>query len=231
MRQAWRMLARDWRAGELRVLALALVIAVASVTSVAFFADRVGQALVRDAHQLLGADLVLVSDHPWRQEVFEEIRGRGLQGAAALNFVSMAFAGDKNQLAGVKAVTQNYPLRGRLRVAPAPGAADAPAEHGPSKGTVWLEERLVSALEAPVGSRVRLGRAQLEVAAVLTLEPERSANFFNIAPRLMMNVEDVPATGLIQPGSRVSYYVYAAGQPAAVRSFENSIKSRLERGQ
>src|ERR1700704_337399 len=117
MRQAWRMLARDWRAGGLRGLAMALVIAVASVTSVAFFADRVGQALVRDAHQLLGADLVLVSDHPWREAVFQEIRGRGLQDAAALNFVSMAFAGDKSQLAGVKAVTENYPLRGRLRVA------------------------------------------------------------------------------------------------------------------
>jgi putative ABC transport system permease protein len=225
------MLARDWRAGELRVLAMALVIAVASVTSVAFFADRVGQALVRDAHQLLGADLVLVSDHPWREEVFQEIRGAGLQGAAALNFVSMAFAGDNSQLAGVKAVTENYPLRGRLRVAPAPGAADAPAEHGPRKGTVWLEERLVSALEAPVGSRVRLGRAELEVAAVLTLEPERSANFFNIAPRLMMNTEDVAATGLIQTGSRVSYFAYAAGTPEAVRSFENIIKTRLERGQ
>jgi putative ABC transport system permease protein len=225
------MLARDWRAGELRVLAMALVIAVASVTSVAFFADRVGQALVRDAHQLLGADLVLVSDHPWREEVFQEIRGAGLQGAAALNFVSMAFAGDNSQLAGVKAVTENYPLRGRLRVAPAPGAADAPAEHGPRKGTVWLEERLVSALEAPVGSRVRLGRAELEVAAVLTLEPERSANFFNIAPRLMMNTEDVAATGLIQTGSRVSYFAYAAGTPEAVRSFENIIKTRLGRGQ
>jgi putative ABC transport system permease protein len=225
------MLVRDWRAGELRVLAMALVIAVASVTSVAFFADRVGQALVRDAHQLLGADLVLVSDHPWKDEVLAEITGRGLQGAAALNFVSMAFAGDKNQLAGVKAVTQNYPLRGRLRVAPAPGAADAPAEHGPRKGTVWLEERLVSGLEAPVGSRVRLGRAELEVAAVLTLEPERSANFFNIAPRLMMNSEDVPATGLIQTGSRVSYFLYAAGTSQQIQAYERFVKNRLERGQ
>jgi len=167
------MLARDWRAGELRVLAAALVIAVAAMTSVAFFADRVGQALLRDAHQLLGADLVLASDHPWKADVAQAIRGRGLEEAAAVNFVSMAFAGEKNQLAGVKAVTENYPLRGRLRVARAPGEEDAPAERGPRPGTVWLEERLVSALDAPVGSRIRLGRAELEVAAVLTLEPER----------------------------------------------------------
>ena len=231
MKQAWRMLMRDWRAGELRVLAFALVIAVASVTSVAFFADRVSQVLVRDAHQLLGADLVLVSDRPWKEEVLGEMRAQGLQDAAAVNFISMAFAGDRNQLAGVKAVTPNYPLRGRLRIAPAPAAPDAPAERGPERGTVWLDEQLVSGLGAPVGSRIRLGRAELRVAAVLTLEPERNANFFNIAPRLMMNAGDVPATSLVQTGSRVWYYLYAAGSPEQIKSFEARMKSRLERGQ
>jgi putative ABC transport system permease protein len=225
------MLARDWRAGELRILAMALVIAVAALTSVAFFADRVGQALARDAHQLLGADLVLASDHPWKPQMQEEIRARGLEAAAAVNFISMAFGGDKSQLAGVKAVTENYPLRGRLRVAAAPGAPDAQAERGPRKGSVWLEERLVSALDAPVGSRVRLGNAELEVAAVLTLEPERTANFFNIAPRLLMNLDDVAATGLVQTGSRVSYYLYAAGAAQQIAAFESFVKPRLERGQ
>ena len=219
------MLARDWRAGELRVLALALAIAVASVTSVGFFADRVSQVLVRDAHQLLGADLVLVSDHPWRAEVSRDMQSQGLESAAALNFISMAFAGERNHLAGIKAVTDNYPLRGRLRIAPAPGAPDAPAEAGPKKGTVWLDEQLVSALGAPVGSRVRLGRLELSVAAVLTLEPERSANFFNIAPRLMMNAEDIPATSLIQTGSRVWYYLYASGNPQSTRKFAEYINT------
>jgi len=146
--QALRMLRRDWRAGELRVLAAALVVAVASVTSVAFFADRVSRALVRDAHQLLGADLVLVSDHPWQAGIAEEIARRGLERAAATTFISMVRAGERSQLAGVKAVTENYPLRGRLRIAPAPNAADAPAQSGPARGTVWIEERLIPALEA-----------------------------------------------------------------------------------
>ena len=225
------MLARDWRAGELRVLAMALVIAAASVTSVGFFADRVSRALVRDAHQLLGADLVLVSDHPWSGDVRSQIAAQGLAAAEALNFISMAFAGERNQLAGIKAVTPGYPLRGRLRIAASPGAPDAPAERGPEKGTVWLDEQLVTGLDAPVGSRVRLGRAELRVAAVLTLEPERSANFFNIAPRLMMNIEDVPATSLVQTGSRVWYYLYAAGAPEDIQAFEKFITPRLERGQ
>lgn len=228
---ALRMLGRDWRAGELRVLAAALVVAVASITSVAFFADRVSRALVRDAHQLLGADLVLVSDHAWRPAIADEIARRGLQRAEALNFISMARGGAGSQLAGVKAVTRNYPLRGRLRVAAAPNAPDAPAAAGPERGSVWLDERLVNALGAPVGARLGLGSAEFTVAAVLTLEPERGANFFNIAPRLMMHREDVPATGLVQTGSRVWYYLYAAGEPAAVSAFEAWARERLERGQ
>src|SRR3954468_10178461 len=104
------MLARDWRAGELHVLAAAMVIAVASVTSVGFFADRVGRALVRDAHQLLGADLVLASDHPFSEAFAAQITTHGLQRANGIAFISMAIAGDKSQLAGVKAVSDNYPL-------------------------------------------------------------------------------------------------------------------------
>jgi putative ABC transport system permease protein len=225
------MLARDWRAGELRVLAVALVVAVASITSVAFFADRVSRALVRDAHQLLGADLVLVADQPWPREVAEEIARRGLARAEALNFISMARAGESSTLAGVKAVTESYPLRGRLRVAPAVGAPDAPAAGGPPRGAVWLEERLVSALGTPPGASLRLGAAALKVDAVLTLEPERGANFFNIAPRLIMNAADLPATDLVQPGSRIWYYLYAAGEPAPVADFEKWVRARLARGQ
>lgn len=231
LKQALRMFARDWRAGELRILAAALVVAVASVTSVAFFADRVSRALVRDAHQLLGADLVLVSDHPWRQAIGEEIERRGLAFARATTFISMVFAGEQSQLAGVKAVSDSYPLRGKLRIAPALNAPDAQAEAGPARGKVWIEERLVTALAAPVGSTIRLGSGSFEVAAIITLEPERGANFFNIAPRLFMNVADVPATGLVQTGSRVWHYLYAAGPQERIEALESWAKQQLERGQ
>src|SRR5215213_1822845 len=141
----------------LRVLALALVIAVASISSVAFLGDRVARAIARDANQLLGADLVLLSDHPWQGDVLEQVNGAGVERAQATTFISMAIGNGATQLAGVKAVTENYPLRGRLRIAPRQGAQDGPAQTGPARGTVWLDERLVSALNAPVGSRVRLG--------------------------------------------------------------------------
>src|SRR4051812_43042383 len=225
------MLLRDWRAGELGVLAAALVIAVASVTTVGFFADRVGHALERDAHQLLGADLVLAADHPWNPQMASQLRQAGVQTADAVNFISMALHGEESQLAGVKAVTENYPLRGRMRIALAAGAPDAVAQRGPAPGSIWLEERLVSALQAPVGSTVRLGKSELRVAAIITLEPERNANFFNIAPRLMMNVADVPATGLVQTGSRISYFLYAAGSPEQIVQAEKSVSGELGRGE
>ncbi|CAN0115213.1 unnamed protein product, partial [Phaeothamnion confervicola] len=240
LRLALRMLARDWRAGELRVLALALLIAVASVTSVSFFADRVRQGLSREAHQLLGGDLLLQGDQPWKAELVAEMKRRGLSVAQSTNFISMAQAvpkegvqGDapKSLLTGAKAVTDTYPLRGKLRIAPRLNAPDAVAEGGPKPGTVWLDERLTSALSASVGDKVKLGNAEFTVAAVLTLEPDRGANFFNIAPRLMMNAADVAATGLIQVGSRVTYQLLAAGERKAVDGFEAWARDHLERGQ
>ncbi len=232
---AVRMLVRDWRAGELRVLALALVIAVGSVTSVSFFADRVRQALGHEAHQLLGGDLLMLGDRPWQAAVVGEVTRRGLSVAQTTNFISMAQAGGadapRSLLAGVKAVTPGYPLRGRLRVAPRLNAPDAVAPDVPQPGTVWLDERLTSALGVAPGDSVRLGNASFAVAAVLTLEPDRGANFFNIAPRLMMNAADVAATGLIQTGSRVTYQLLAAGERKDVDAFEAWARTRLERGQ
>jgi putative ABC transport system permease protein len=231
LKLAWRMLRRDWAAGELRILAAALVIAVASVTSVGFFADRVRQALVREAHQLLGGDVVLIADHPWATAVRDEVAARGLRVADSTTFISMARAGDRSQLVGVKAVSDSYPLRGKLRTAPGLNVEDAESERGPVRGTVWPDERLALALDLKVGDRIELGDAAFTVGAILTLEPDRSTTFFNVAPRLMMHRDDVPSTGLVQPGSRVWYYLLAAGERAAVRDLEAWVKPRLGRGE
>ncbi|OGA28630.1 MAG: ABC transporter permease [Betaproteobacteria bacterium RIFCSPLOWO2_02_FULL_65_24] len=231
LRLSLKMLARDWRAGELRVLALALLVAVASVTSVGFFADRVRQGLQRDAHQLLGADVLLVSDRPWRSAIREELARRGLQRAQTMTFVSMARALDAATLSGVKAVSELYPLRGKLKTAPALNAPDHDAQGVPGRGSVWIDERLAQALSLGTGDTLELGNSRLTVSAILTLEPDRSPSFFNMAPRLMMRVEDVPGTGLIQEGSRIRYYLLAAGERDAVQAFETWVKPRLERGE
>jgi putative ABC transport system permease protein len=225
------MLARDWRAGELRVLALAIVVAVAGVASVAFFADRVWQAMSREAHQLLGADALLIADHPWKDEFSDEIARLGLRRAESMTFVSMARTASSAQLASVKAVSPEYPLRGRMRVAPDLNLPDADTAQIPSKGTVWLDERLMVELGVRAGGMIELGNAKFRVAGVVTLEPDRGVAFINIAPRLMLRLDDVPATGLIQTGSRAAYQLLAAGEPGAVARFEQWAKPQLGRGE
>jgi putative ABC transport system permease protein len=226
-----RMLRREWRAGELRVLAAALVIAVASVTSVGFFTDRVGRALAQQANMLLGADLALISDHPLDTGFEREALRRGLQTAHTLSFPSMVLRGERAQLAEIKAVSRNYPLRGQLRVAPQPFSPDHASSEIPEVGTAWLDERLFKQLDAGAGAGLEVGTSHLAVSAVLTQEPDRAGVLFNIAPRLLMNIQDIPATGLIQEGSRVGYRLLVAGEVGTVESFRTWAAARLKRGE
>jgi len=235
LRFAWRMLRRDARAGELRLLAAALVVAVAALSAVGFFTDRVRQALEREANQLLGADLLLTADHAWPAAIAAEAATRGLQLAETRTFPSMVSlgAGDalRAQLVEIKAVGDGYPLRGALRVAPALNTEDAPAHGVPVPGAIWIDERLASSLAAQVGDVILVGRRSLRVDAVLTLEPDRGVNFFSVAPRLLMNLADLEATGLLQVGSRVAYRLLLAGEPPAVRAFQRAVEPRLARGE
>lgn len=226
-----RMLARDWRAGELTVLGTALVVAVAALTSVGFLADRVERGLMQQSHQLLGGDLLLTSDHPWRDEVRDEVRRAGLQLAESATFPSMVGGNGSAQLAEIKAVSDNYPLRGRLRTAPTLYAADAETAKVPAAGEVWLDERLTSALGAAPGTTLRLGALLPAMGAVLTLEPDRGINAFALAPRLLMNLADLPASQLVQPGSRIRYRLHIAGDEKTVASFQQTMEKRLGRGE
>ena len=234
IRQAARMASRDWRAGELRLLAAALVVAVAAVTSVGFLVDRIRIGLERDATQLLGADVVLSSDGPVDEALKQRARGAGLQLAETVTFPSMAISeadAEATTLAAVKAVSDRYPLRGSVRVAGDVDGADAPAAGVPQPGTVWADAQALNGLRIKVGQRLRLGESTFTVARIITVEPDRGAQFINFAPRLMVNIADLPATQLIQPGARVTYRLLAAGEPAAVRAWAKALQSGLERGQ
>lgn len=233
--QAWRMTVRDWRAGELRLLALALVVAVASVASVGFLADRIRLALERDAAQLLGGDLVLVSDAPISEIQREQAARLGLEVTETLQFPSMAAAGTgdalRSQLTALKAVQQGYPLRGRLRVADGPAMPDEVAWDIPARGAVWVDPQLLSLLEVRVGDELQLGDKRFRIERVIAVEPDRGMNFINVAPRVMMRADDLDGTGLVTFGSRISYRLLVAGQPAQVREYADWLQARLERGQ
>jgi putative ABC transport system permease protein len=231
LRLAVRMLARDWRAGELTVLGVALLLAVAALTSVGFLTDRVEQALRLQSHQLLGGDLLLIADHPWSDEFRREAAVRGLLQAESASFASMVSRDGESVLAEIKAVSAGYPLRGSLRAAPVLNAPDEAIARVPAPGEGWPDERLAGTLALAAGSEVTLGRISIGSGPVLTLEPDRGMNVFALAPRLMINLADLPATGLIQPGSRVLYRLHFAGEASAVAAYGDWAKARLRRGE
>ncbi len=228
---AWRMLWRDARAGELRLLLAALIIAVGALTAVGFFTDRVARALAQEANQLLGADLLLISDHPWQDQVANQAATQALKVAQTQTFPSMVTRGEIAQLGEIKAVTDGYPLRGTLKIAAAPNAPEQVATGIPSRGTVWLDARMALALNVSVGDRIHLGEREFSVAAILMMEPDRGINFFTLAPRLMLNLDDLAATNLIQNGSRVTYRLLLAGEATTLLDFRRDIEKALGRGE
>lgn len=219
----WRSLWRDWRAGELRLLLIAVSLAVAALTSVGFFADRLQGGLQRDARALLGGDAVISSDNPPPPAYLEQARSMGLQTAQTLGFPTMGRARDQDggaaKLVALKAVESGYPLRGSLRVAPGPDQPDAATRDIPAPGTAWVDAALLVQLNLRMGQPLLLGDASFRIEKVIAAEPDRGAGFMSFAPRVMLNSADLPATGLIQPASRLTYRLAVAGEDAPVKRY------------
>jgi putative ABC transport system permease protein len=226
-----RMLRRNWSAGELRVLLLALLIAVASVTTVGFFADRVQAALDLQANDLLGGDLVMIADKPIPPEFFDAARARHLAIAQTRTFPSMVFAGALVNLAEIKAVSDGFPLRGRIRIADSIVGPERETAGGPKPGTTWIAVALAGRLGLKVGDTLNVGRKPLQVAAIIKREPDSVLDYFGIAPRVLIHDADVAATGLIQVGSRVTHRLLVGGEKAQVESFRADMTPKLGRGQ
>lgn len=230
LRFAVRALPRDLRGREMRVVAAALVVAVAALSAVGFFADRVDRALDQRATSLLGADLVVEADQdlpgPWRGRA----RALGLRTAGYVTFPSVVVAGDATELVSVKAVGPDYPLRGEARLSDAPYGTGKAAAGPPEEGSLWLDPRLFARLGVAVGEAVPLGEADLTVAASLAHEPDRSGALFQMAPRVMIPRADLAATGLISDASRVRHHLLVAGPETAVADFRAWAEARAGEG-
>jgi putative ABC transport system permease protein len=232
LRMALRLLLRDWRAGELNILIAAVVIAVGAVTAIGFFGDRLNRAMTGQSADLVGADLRLSGPSPAETVWLGTALNRGLRHTRTLGFASVVVQGERVQLAGVIAVDAGFPLRGEMRVAPALYADDAPADDLPAPGTAWVEARVLQALDIDIGARIDIGDARFTVTRVLTYEPGRSGGGFVFAPRVMIAYADVARTGVVQPGSRVTYSDwFAADGPdaaAALDGFKAWLTPRLQ---
>ncbi|MDP3833935.1 MAG: FtsX-like permease family protein [Hydrogenophaga sp.] len=228
----WSSLTRDWRAGELRLLMLAVTLAVAALTAVGFFADRLQNGLVRDARALIGGDAVVSSDNAPPASFEARARALGLSTTQTLGFPTMGRAreeeGGAARLVALKAVGEGYPLRGALRVAEAPSAPDAATREIPAPGTAWVDAALLVSLNLKMGDPLLLGDASLRIARIIVVEPDRGAGFMSFAPRVMLNAADLPATGLVQPASRLNYRLAVAGNDARVAEFSRWVAQTLE---
>ena len=222
-RLGWRSLWRDLRSGELRLLIVAVTLAVAALTAVGFFADRLKAGLQRDARQLLGGDAVIVSDSLTPTAFTAKARTLGLDAVQTLGFPTMGRAADAKggtaKLVALKVVAPGYPLRGSLKIASQLGAAERITRGVPAPGQAWVEAPLLDALGLQVGDELLLGDSRLRITEIILNEPDRGAGFMSFAPRVMILQQDVAATGLIQPASRVSYRLAVAGSDKSVASF------------
>ena len=226
LRLSINLLRRDWRAGEWRVLMLALVLAVGSLATVGLFADRVRQALGQQATSLLGADLRITSTRPFSASYRQMAEVRGLRVVESRTFPSMVSHKEQVLLCEIQSVEAGYPLRGKIEIDD--GGVHV-AKAIPARGTVWADDRLMRRFGLRVGDEVGIGALRLPVAARIVKDIDQSIGFASFAPRVLMNEADMAATGLLQEGSRISYRLLIAGDATQVAAFRMALHLPLRR--
>jgi putative ABC transport system permease protein len=217
-------LRREWRSSEIRVLLLALAIGVGSVSTTGFLGDRLDRAITERGGDFLGADALLNSPSPLEPELLD---ASGLQQSSGLEFASMLAKGDAFQLASVRAVDSHYPLRGKVLLALDVGQSAAALPTMPDRNEIYVDPQLLPLLNVKVGDAVELGAATFQIAGVVLDEPGRAGAVFGLAPRVFMRLDEVEKTEVVQPGSRVSWLYYYAGDPEAIAVFVKDSKPKL----
>ncbi len=230
-RLAWKLLLRDWRAGELTVLLTALLVAVTALTGVAFLTDRVGQAVAMRATESLAADLRLASTRPLDRNHAALAEQSGIRTARVTSMPSVVFAGEANTLAAIRAVTQGYPLRGQLKTSSQLLGTASSTDEIPGPGEAWASPRLMARLGVDTGTSLEVGGTVLMLTRVLDFRPDQGWSFVDLAPTLLINEADLEATQLIQPGSRVTYRMLFAGSRGDVADFKSELEDQLAEGE
>ena len=225
------LLQRERSSGEWRVLLLALIIGVGSVSTTGFLGDRLKRAMSEQGASFLGADLLVTSPREiesWPALPPSQRGASPLSTSQAVEFPSMLAKGDAFQLATLRAVDAAYPLRGSVRIAPQPFAESTTRPALPPPGSVYVAPDLLPLLEAQVGDRVQIGEASFTIAGVVAEEPGQLGGVFGLAPRVFMRADEVARTRVLQPGSRVTYLYQFAGSARQLDSFSTALKPTLD---
>lgn len=227
LKPAFSFLRHHWQSRELQWMSFGIFISVVVMTTMVFLTDSFNKVLNDQSGALLGSDRVITSPTPIDRLIPAAAKIRNIKTTTTLNFLTMLVHRKELALADVKAVEDHYPLRGELRTAPGLFEADSVSREIPALGTVWIEARLFPLLDLKMNDKIGIGNAQFTVTKILTSEPDRTLEGINLAPRVLMNFRDVPATQIIQPGSRVTYKLLLAGEPESLRKFENWVLPKL----
>ena len=223
---ALRLLWREFTSGQLTLLALAIVVSVAAMTTTEVLTDRIDRAMRADAAALLGGDLKLRGPRPIETEWLAQAKSRGVLATETIEFPSVIGSGSTFELTGIKIITDGYPLKGHLEIADSRAGLGYPTSRIPDPGTAWADPQLVSKLDIDVGDRVSVGEIELDITKILVFEPDRGGSFVSLTPRLLMNRVDLESSQLIQPGSRVRYItLFADGD---IEGFQAYVEPKLD---
>lgn len=228
---ALKLVRRDWSSGELNILGLALIIAVAASTAVSLFGHRLTRTMETQAAEFLAADLVVSSHEAYVQEWFRKSQELGLLNARTVEFPSVLVENNELLLTGAKAVSDDYPLRGMLRSTLSDVAAETVGMGVPAPGTAWVDNRVLHTLKLSLGDSITLGEKTLTIARILTYEPDRRGDLYSLSPRFLFNLADLDAAGVIRPGSNAHYYGLFAGDPVKILEFKRWLKPLLHPGE
>jgi putative ABC transport system permease protein len=225
---AWRLVLRDWRSGELTILAIALVIAVAGTSTVTLLGHRLTRTVESQAAEFLAADLAVSSHDPLPASWMSVAESMGLSHAETVEFHTVVVEGDTLQLCGVKATGDNYPLRGSLRISAGDVGQGEVLRHGPPPGEAWVDQRVLTSLSLSLGDTITVGELGLPITRLILSIPDNRGDLFGLSPQILIHLHDLPTTKVIQPGSHAHYYALYAGEQGAIATLKGQLKSELK---
>ncbi|NQY64195.1 MAG: FtsX-like permease family protein [Alteromonadaceae bacterium] len=230
VKQSLRLLQHELRRGELTIICLAIVLAVATVFSLSGFSSQIKQSLINNSTSFIAADRILQSSSPIEQSILAHSDKNSLNRAEQIQMSSMVFAGDNMKISEIRVISDSYPLRGELLVRKHSGEAPV-VEHAPARGTVWVEPSLLKILNLSLGDKIEVGVSTLVIAGIATQIPDASFSLFTSGPNVIVNIDDIAATELIQPGSRLTYKYLFSGDTSDIEAFEKWVKPQVNESQ
>ena len=231
VKQSLRLLQHEFKRGELTIVFLAIVLAVATVFSLSGFSAHIKSALITNSTSFIASDRVLQSARPVDSDILLKSDEIGLDSAQQILMSSMVFANEQMLLAELRVVSDDYPLRGELLVTKTGLQADNITKKAPPQGQVWVEQKLLRRMSLSVGDKIEVGIKTFTIAGVASQIPDASFSVFTNGPNIILNIADIEATELIQPGSRVTYKYLFAGEEEDITAFEDFVKPKVNETQ